>query len=188
MDRPRPHNSQDRPWWAQHGSQAEILLDTLQDPEESIKTLRESLLHFTIMYKNSEYNSRFPPILLFCAKYHVPWIVRWHYQIEDNILIRHFAVKWFDKFDHDRIINFVYNEFPIVKQKKIEDKPSSSTPSLKEFLKGKSPEELVEIAQMAAQQCRQPTSGKHSSTSSEGSSFAKPFTLVSFPQKWYQDA
>ena len=49
----------------------------------------------------------------------------------------------------------------------IEDKPFSSTPSLKEFLKGKSPEELVEIAQMAAIQCRQSTSGKHSSTSSE---------------------
>ena len=41
---------------------------------------------------------------------------------------------------------------------------------------------------MAAQQCLESTSGKHSSTSSEGSSSAKPFTPVSFPQKWYQDA
>ena len=139
------------------------------------------------MYKTSEYNSKFPPILLFCAKYHVPWIVIWHYQIEDNILIRHLAVKWFDKFDRDRIITFVYNEFPIVKQKRIEDKPSSSTPSLKDFLKGKSLEELAEIAQMAAEQCLS-TSGKHSSTSSEGSSSAKPFTPVSFSQKWYQNA
>ncbi len=140
------------------------------------------------MYKTSEYNSNFPPILLFCAKYYVSWIVKWHYQIEDNILIRSFAIKWFDKFDCDRIINFVYEEFPIVKQKKIEDKPSFSTPSLKEFLKGKSPEELVEIAQIAAIQCRQSRSGKHSYTSSEGSSPAKPFTPVSFPQKWYRDA
>jgi hypothetical protein len=143
------------------------------------------LLHFTTMYKSSEYNSNFSPILLFCAKYHVPWIVKWHYQIEDNILIRSFAVKWFDEFDRDRIINFVYEEFPIVKQKRIKDKPSSSTPSLKEFLKGKSLEELVEIAQMAAIQCRQSTSGKHSSTSSEGSSSAKPFTPVSFSYKWH---
>jgi hypothetical protein len=122
------------------------------------------------------------------AKYHVPWIVKCHYQIEDNVLIRSFAIKWFDKFDRDRIINFAYDEFPIVKQKRIEDKPSSSTPSFKEFLKGKSPKELVEIAQMAAIQCRQSTSGKHSSTSSEGSSSAKPFTPVSIPPKWYQDA
>ncbi len=124
-------------------------------------------------------------LIKFCAKYHVPWIVKWHYQIEDNILIRSFAVKWFDEFDRDRIINFVYEEFPIVKQKRIEDKPSFSTPSLKEFLKGKSLEELVEIAQMAAIQCRQSTSGKHSSTSSEGSSSAKPFTPVSFSYKWH---
>ena len=155
-------------WWTQHGSQTEILPDSLQDLEKSTKTLRESLLHFIIMYKTSKCNSNFPPILLFCAKYHVPCIVKWHYQIKENILIRSFAVTWFDKFDHDRIINFVYDEFPIVKQKRIEDKPSLSTPSLKEFLKGKSPEELVEIAQMAAIQCRQSTSGKHSSTSSEG--------------------
>jgi hypothetical protein len=140
------------------------------------------------MFKTSEYNSNFPPILLFYAKYHVPWIIKWYYQIEDNVLIRSFAVKWFDKFDHDRIINFVYDEFPIVKQKRIEDKPSSSTSSFKEFLKGKYPEELVEIAQMATIQCRQSASDKHSSTSFEGSSSAKPFTPVSFPPKWYQDA
>ena len=79
-------------------------------------------------------------LIKFCAKYHVPWIVKWHYQIED--------------------------------------KPSFSTPSLKEFLKGKSLEELVEIAQMVAIQCPQSTSGKHSSTSFEGSSSAKSFTPV----------
>jgi hypothetical protein len=88
--------------------------------------------------------------LLFCAKFHVHWIVKWHYQIEDNVLIRSFAVKWFDKFCRDRIINFVYNEFPIKQVKKIEDKPSSSNSFVKDFLKGKSPEELVEIAQMAS--------------------------------------
>ena len=141
-----------------------------------------------ILRKQLIFTTNFPPILLFCANYHVPWIVKWHYQIEDNVLIKSFAIKWFDKFDRDRIINFVYNEFPIVKQKRIEDKPSSSTPSFKEFFKGKSPEELVEIAQMAAIQCQQSTSGKHSSTSSEGSSSAKPFTPVSFLPKWYQDA
>ena len=104
--------------WAQHGSQAEILPESLQNLEKSTKTLRESLLHFTTMYKTSEYNSNFPPILLFCAKYHVPCIVKWHYLIEDNILIKTFAIKWFDKFDRDKFINFVYDEFPLGKKKK----------------------------------------------------------------------
>jgi hypothetical protein len=59
-------------WWAQHGSQSEILPDSLQDLGKNTKTLRESLLHFATMFKTSEYNSNFPPILLFYAKYHVP--------------------------------------------------------------------------------------------------------------------
>ena len=72
------------------------------------------------------------------------------------------------------------NSHLVKKKKRIEAKPSSSTLSLKDSLKGKSPEELTRIAQMAAQQCLKSTSGKHSSTSSEGSSSTKPFTPVSF--------
>jgi hypothetical protein len=79
-------------WWSKHGAQAEIILDVLQF-KDSTKTLREALLHFMEKYKFSEYNGNFPAILLFCAKFHVPWIVKWHYQIEDNILIRSYAVK-----------------------------------------------------------------------------------------------
>ena len=67
-------------------------------------------------------------------------------QIEDNVLMRSSAVKWFDKFNRNRIFNFVYNEFSIKQVKKIEDKPSSSNSSVNDFLKGKSSEELVEIA------------------------------------------
>jgi hypothetical protein len=72
-------------WWSKHGSQAEIIPDTLwnttiptkpDDPPLSTHTLKQALLHFIKMYKCSEYNSRFPPILLFCAKYKVPWIVK----------------------------------------------------------------------------------------------------------------
>ena len=141
------------------------------------------------MYKSLEYNSKSPPILLFCAKFHVPWIVKWHYQIEDNVLIRSFAVKWFDKFDRDKIIGFVYKEFPIEPMKEIEDKQSSPTSSIKDLLKGKSPGELVEIAQMAVIQCHQSANGKHSPASSKGSSTAKlPYAPVTFPLKWYQDS
>ena len=73
--------------------------------------------------------------------------------------------------------------------KEIEDKQSFPTSSINDLLKGKSPEELAEIAQMAAIQCRQSASGKHSPASSEGSSTAKlPYAPVSFPPKWYQDS
>jgi hypothetical protein len=80
-------------------------------------------------------------------------------------LIRNFAVKWWDSFDRDRIIKFVFDEFPKVNQ--IEDKPSSSIPDL---LKGKSTEELAEICRLAAIQCQSASaSGKHPPASSEGS-------------------
>jgi hypothetical protein len=97
------------------------------------------------MYKCTEYNSRFPPILLFCVKYKVPWIVKWSYQIKDNILIRNFAVKWWDNFDRDRIVKFVFDEFPEVNRLKTSHLPPSQI-----LLKGKSPEELAEICRLAA--------------------------------------
>ena len=54
-------------WWSIHGAQTEIISDVLQDPKKSTNTLRESLLHFTKMYKSSEYNSNFPPnIAILC--------------------------------------------------------------------------------------------------------------------------
>uniref|UniRef100_A0A2N9GYT6 Uncharacterized protein n=1 Tax=Fagus sylvatica TaxID=28930 RepID=A0A2N9GYT6_FAGSY len=141
------------------------------------------------MFKWSEYYSNFPPVLLFCAKYHVPWIVKWHYQIKEKILVRSHAVKWFDKYDKDRIIEFVFKEFPIKETKELEDQPSSSS-SIQDLLKGKSHEELAEICKMAAIQCQSASaSGKHSPASSEGSSNAKqlPYKPVSFPPNWYQD-
>jgi hypothetical protein len=120
------------------------------------------------MYKCIEYNSRFLAILQFCAKYKIPWIVKWSYQIKDHILIKNFSVKWWDSYDRDRIINFVFKEFPVKVVKELEDKPLSS--SIPDLLKGKSPEELAEICRLAAIQCESASaSGKHSLASSEGS-------------------
>ena len=164
-------------WWFKHGCQAEIILDTLwnttipvklDDPPLSTHTLKEALLHFTKMYKSTEYNSRFPAILQFCAKYKVPWIAKWSYQIKDHVLIRNFSVKWWDSYDKDRIINFVFKEFPVKVPKQLEDKLSSS--SIPNLLKGKSPEELAEICRLVAIQCQSASaSEKHSPASSEGS-------------------
>ena len=70
------------------------------------------------------------------------------FQIKNNTLIRNFAVKCWDNFDKNRIIKFVYDEFPEIKQ--VEDQSSSSIPDL---LKGKSPEELAKICKLAVQAC-----------------------------------
>jgi hypothetical protein len=187
-------------WWSIHGSQAEIIPDTLWNsvpptkkgsPPLSTHTLKQALLHFTKSYRCSEYHSRYPPILLFCFKYKVPWIVKWSYQIKDNILIRNHTVKWWDNYDRDRIIKFVYDEFPEIKQ--VEDQPS-----MPDFLKGKSPEELAEICKFAAQACQAASasaSGKgkspaKSSASSEGSTTEMVhLSQFSVPMKknWYED-
>uniref|UniRef100_A0A2N9EH10 Uncharacterized protein n=1 Tax=Fagus sylvatica TaxID=28930 RepID=A0A2N9EH10_FAGSY len=95
-------------------------------------------------------------------------LAKWYKNIKNNTLIRNFAVKCWDNFDRDRIIKFVYDEFPEIKQ--VEDQSSSSIPDL---LKGKSPEELAEICKLAAQACQAASasaSGKGKSpASSEGS-------------------
>uniref|UniRef100_A0A2N9GHK5 Uncharacterized protein n=1 Tax=Fagus sylvatica TaxID=28930 RepID=A0A2N9GHK5_FAGSY len=139
-----------------------------KDPPLSTRTLKQALNQFVKIYRCTEYISRFPPVLLFCFKCKVPWIVKWSYQIKNNTLIRNFAVKCWDNFDRDRIIKFVYDEFPEIKQ--VEDQSSSSIPDL---LKGKSPEELAEICKLAAQACQAAfasASGKGKSpASSEGS-------------------
>uniref|UniRef100_A0A2N9IAY5 Uncharacterized protein n=1 Tax=Fagus sylvatica TaxID=28930 RepID=A0A2N9IAY5_FAGSY len=189
-------------WWSKHGAQTEIIPDTLwntvppktkKDPPLSTRTIRQALNQFVQMYRCTEYISRFPPVLLFCFKYKVPWIVKWSYQIKNNILIRNFAVKCWDNFDRDRIINFVFDEFPEIKQ--VEDQPSSSIPN---FLSGKSPEELAEICKLAAQACQAASasaSGKgkspaKSSASSEGSTTEMVhLSQFSVPMKknWYED-
>jgi hypothetical protein len=146
------------------------------------------------MYRCTEYISRFPPVLLFCFKYKVPWIVKWSYQIKNNILIRNFAVKCWDNFDRDRIIKFVFDEFPEIKQ--VEDQPSSSIP---DFLSGKSPEELAEICKLAAQACQAASasaSGKGKSQQNlqhpQKDQPLKWFNLSQFsaPMKknWYEDS
>ena len=127
-------------WWSQHGPIAEIL------PNE----LKDKMLYFAFVYKVSEYNNNFPVFLLFFAKYHVPWIVKWYYKIEENVLVRHFAIKWYGKFSVTRIIGFVDSEFPLTKTKKLEEKPSSSKISVESILVGKSIKDLAEIVQMAA--------------------------------------
>jgi hypothetical protein len=124
---------------------------TKKDPPLSTRTLRQALNQFVQMYRCTEYISRFPPVLLFCFKYKVPWIVKWSYQIKNNILIRNFAVKCWDNFDRDRIIKFVFDEFPEIKQ--VEDQPSSSIP---DFLQENPLKSLQKYASWLPKPAKQP--------------------------------
>ena len=118
----------------------------------------------------------------------VPWIVKWSYQIKDNILIRNHVVKWWDNYDRDRIIKFVYDEFPEIKQ--VENQPS-----IPDLLKGKSLEELAEICKFAAQACQAASasaSGTGKSPASSEGSTTEMINLSQFstPMKknWYEES
>uniref|UniRef100_A0A2N9HK97 Uncharacterized protein n=1 Tax=Fagus sylvatica TaxID=28930 RepID=A0A2N9HK97_FAGSY len=101
------------------------------------------------------------------------------------------ALNQFVQMYRDRIINFVFDEFPEIKQ--VEDQPS-----IPNFLSGKSAEELAEICKLAAQACQAASasaSGKgkspaKSSASSEGSTTEMVhLSQFSVPMKknWYED-
>ena len=56
-----------------------------------------------------------PNFLLYCIlskKYKIPWILKWQYAKEDDVLARCWYVKWWDRFSHtDSIINNVERDF-----------------------------------------------------------------------------
>ena len=56
-----------------------------------------------------------PNLLLYCIlpkKYKIPWILKWQYAKEDDVLARCWYVKWWDKFSHaNSIINNVDRDF-----------------------------------------------------------------------------
>uniref|UniRef100_A0A2N9FVH9 Uncharacterized protein n=1 Tax=Fagus sylvatica TaxID=28930 RepID=A0A2N9FVH9_FAGSY len=68
-------------------------------------------------------------------------------KIKDNILIRNHTVKWWDNYDRDRIIKFVYDEFPEIEE--VEDHPwLKRFPSAKDFLKGNPLRSLQKFAEV----------------------------------------
>ncbi|CAL9001078.1 unnamed protein product, partial [Prunus brigantina] len=70
--------------------------------------------HFTKKAKFSNIDLFFPKQLLFIARYKVPWILKWSYRItkDTRVFARQFSVKWWDKFEVDRIAKYVYNDPP----------------------------------------------------------------------------
>ena len=72
-----------------------------------------SFTYFKNVLKVDSYGTKFPPLLHFIKKYKVPWILKWQYNKEGDVLTRRWYVKWWDKFPHTQsIINNVIREFP----------------------------------------------------------------------------
>ncbi|KAI5330042.1 hypothetical protein L3X38_029439 [Prunus dulcis] len=92
-------------WWEKHGPVDEILPISVH----------ELIRHYTKMAKFSKVDLFFPKQLLFIAMYKVPWILKWSYRItkDARIFARQFSVKWWDKFEVQRIAKYVYNDLPI---------------------------------------------------------------------------
>ncbi|XP_028078412.1 uncharacterized protein LOC114280257 [Camellia sinensis] len=68
--------------------------------------------YFASVYPFSTHQRQFPLLLIFIAKYKISWIFKWHYGIDDNIIIRQHTVKWWVKFNVPRILEIVQEEFP----------------------------------------------------------------------------
>jgi hypothetical protein len=49
-------------------------------------------------FHTDAYRKKFPTIMHFIIKFKIPWILKWNYVKEGDILDRHWFVKWWDKF------------------------------------------------------------------------------------------
>jgi hypothetical protein len=84
----------------------------------------------------------------------VPWILKWHYELHNDLVSRHFSIKWWDKFKHDQIISQVNAGFPLAKANL--QKPTKSGISVSSLpIEGKSRAELkeqlmIQISQIGA--------------------------------------
>ena len=94
-------------WWTQFGS----IIDIFPGP------LTGSFKYFTTSYKTNPHGAKFPATLHFVKKYKVPWILKWQYVKEGDVLTRQWFVKWWDKFSHTQdVIDNVVLEFPAAAQ------------------------------------------------------------------------
>ncbi|XP_028100602.1 uncharacterized protein LOC114299969 isoform X1 [Camellia sinensis] len=89
-------------WWTHYGAISDIL------PIDLSKIIN----YFASVYPFTTYQQQFPLLLIFISKYKIPWIFKWHYGIDDNIIIRQHTVKWWVKFNVPRILEIVQEEFP----------------------------------------------------------------------------
>lgn len=59
-------------------------------------------------------------------KYNIPWILKWNYAKNGDILFQHYFANWWEKFAHlDDTISFIYRDYPL---------PAPNIKNLEEFL------------------------------------------------------
>ncbi|KAL4613897.1 hypothetical protein ACB092_07G015100 [Castanea dentata] len=90
-------------WWNQFGSDIEIFPKPLVDCFNFWKQ----------GFKVNTHNAKFPALLHFVKHFRVPWILKWQYEKDGDILSRHWYVKWWDKFGYvSQILDNVYRRLP----------------------------------------------------------------------------
>ena len=71
-----------------------------------------SFKYFTSVFKVDSYGAKFHPLLHFIKRYKVPWILKWQYDKEGDVLTRRWYVKWWDKFPRTQgIVDNVTRDF-----------------------------------------------------------------------------
>ncbi|CAL8167238.1 unnamed protein product [Prunus armeniaca] len=167
-------------WWEKHGLVDEIL---------PVSVL-ELIHHFTKKAKFSKVDLFFPKQLLFVATYKVPWILKWSYRVtkDTRIFARQFYVKWWDKFEVDRIAKYAYNDLPLDSA----PHPTSHIGSTRSYLsvKGKLKSELQEIAHQMIIQASQMDDEDDNDIDSPSSSSCQPMQSPAKTKRWgdYQDS
>ena len=129
-------------WWSRFGPSNAIIPDQL----------KAQVTHFSKQKVNPK-SEGIPILLQFCSKYKIPWILKWQYNLKtpvqstivstmqsEAIISQHsqishvsrtFFIKWWDKFDVNRIVGQVQKEFPPIQISKAisKEKEHCSSPS-----------------------------------------------------------
>ncbi|KAG6658753.1 hypothetical protein CIPAW_04G184200, partial [Carya illinoinensis] len=91
-------------WWRQFGFIPDIFPEELQRAYKSFIQ--------AISSKLDAYESKFPYCIHFSKRFKPPWILKWSYEKNGDILHRFAFVKWWDRFPHmANMINTISKEF-----------------------------------------------------------------------------
>ena len=88
--------------WTHFGLVSDIFLEPLLDAFECFKKF----------YKVDVHGAKFPALLHFVKRHKIPWILKWQYSKNGDVLSRHWYVKWWGKFPHTQsIVTTISREF-----------------------------------------------------------------------------
>ncbi|CAL2237412.1 unnamed protein product [Prunus armeniaca] len=120
------------------------------------------------------------------VQYKVPWILKWSYKVTEDtrVFARQFSVKWWDKFEVDRIAKYVYNDLHHDPIPHLASPTGSTRSSLS--VEGKSKSELQEIARQLIIQASQMDDDEDNDSPS--SSSCQPMQSPAKPKSWYEDS